>query len=226
VLARARRRLSPFGAEVGAAIERLEAVIAGLEIASPGLGARVSLDLGEPRGLEYYTGIRFRIWAPGVSAPIVRGGRYDAMLAHYGADLPATGLAVDLDGLGDALHAQGAAAVGDPPRGTALFVASVDDRAARRAAHERARAVRAQGQRAWVDIEPDPERAARRAGEAGANTAVFVHRRGRRVESRELLPSTAGAVAEAGARRRAKKSTHAAGKGGASRSSRPGGRRR
>ncbi len=70
-----------------------------------GLHAGITADLGEVRGFDYYTGMRMRVWAPGSAAPIARGGRYDHMLARYGADLPATGLAIDLDALEEVLIA-------------------------------------------------------------------------------------------------------------------------
>lgn len=72
-----------------------------------GLGAHVIADLGEVRGLAYYTGTTFHAYAPGTGDAVGSGGRYDELLARFGWDLPAAGFALDLDRLGEALHAAG-----------------------------------------------------------------------------------------------------------------------
>jgi ATP phosphoribosyltransferase regulatory subunit len=61
-----------------------------------GLG-EVVVDLGEVRGLGYYTGITFAGYAPGAGAAVAAGGRYDALLARFGRPGPAIGFAVDLE---------------------------------------------------------------------------------------------------------------------------------
>ncbi|ACL66029.1 histidyl-tRNA synthetase 2 [Anaeromyxobacter dehalogenans 2CP-1] len=57
----------------------------------------VAVDLGEARGLGYYTGITFAGYAPGAGAAVARGGRYDGLLARFGRPGPAIGFAVDLE---------------------------------------------------------------------------------------------------------------------------------
>ena len=69
-----------------------------------GLGPWLSVDPGEVRGLAYYTGTTFSVYAEGPGEPIGGGGRYDDLLARYGAPLPAVGLALDLDALAWALR--------------------------------------------------------------------------------------------------------------------------
>jgi ATP phosphoribosyltransferase regulatory subunit len=64
-----------------------------------GLGAYLSADAGEVRGLTYYTGTFFSIYAEGPGEPIGGGGRYDDLLARYGAPRPAVGLGLDIDAL-------------------------------------------------------------------------------------------------------------------------------
>ncbi|MFQ5736345.1 MAG: ATP phosphoribosyltransferase regulatory subunit [Thermodesulfobacteriota bacterium] len=44
----------------------------------------VTIDLGEVRGFDYYTGIIFEGFASGIGKPILGGGRYDTLLARYG----------------------------------------------------------------------------------------------------------------------------------------------
>lgn len=70
-----------------------------------GLGPYLSADPGEVRGLSYYTGTIFSIYAEGPGEPIGGGGRYDDLLARYGSPLPAVGLGLDLDALAWAIRA-------------------------------------------------------------------------------------------------------------------------
>ncbi len=81
--------------EVEALIERLSQ----LEVR-----AQITTDLGENRGYGYYTGLTVHAFAEGVGAEVARGGRYDGLLARYGAPAPAVGLAVDLTDLLTALE--------------------------------------------------------------------------------------------------------------------------
>jgi ATP phosphoribosyltransferase regulatory subunit len=57
----------------------------------------VAVDLGETRGLGYYTGITFAAYAPGAGSTVAAGGRYDELLARFGRPEPAIGFAVDLE---------------------------------------------------------------------------------------------------------------------------------
>ncbi len=57
----------------------------------------VEVDLGEVRGLGYYTGITFAGYAPGAGSAVASGGRYDGLLARFGRPGPAIGFAVDLE---------------------------------------------------------------------------------------------------------------------------------
>jgi ATP phosphoribosyltransferase regulatory subunit len=57
----------------------------------------VEVDLGETRGLGYYTGITFAGYAPGAGSTVAAGGRYDELLARFGRPDPAIGFAVDLE---------------------------------------------------------------------------------------------------------------------------------
>jgi len=62
-----------------------------------GLGAHVAVDLGEVRGLDYYTGLVFRVFAPGLGFEVGGGGRYDTLLGRFGRPLPAVGFMLGLD---------------------------------------------------------------------------------------------------------------------------------
>ena len=82
-----------------AAVEGLRALHAGLD--EWGIADRVIFDLGLVRELDYYTGAVFEVYDPAVGFALGGGGRYDGLLASYGRDLPACGLALDLQ----AVHA-------------------------------------------------------------------------------------------------------------------------
>jgi histidyl-tRNA synthetase len=50
------------------------------------------------RGLSYYTGPIWEVFAPGVSGAIGSGGRYDKLIEHLGGpDLPATGASIGVE---------------------------------------------------------------------------------------------------------------------------------
>ncbi len=70
-----------------------------------GLGPHLSADPGEVRGLSYYTGTIFSIYAEGPGEAVGGGGRYDDLLARYGAPRPSVGLGIDLDALAWAVRA-------------------------------------------------------------------------------------------------------------------------
>ena len=90
-----------------------------------GLGAHLTADLGEVRGLAYYTGTIFHVYAAGTGDAIGSGGRYDELLARFGWDLPAAGYALDLDRMAEALRA---ASVDDVPGVRVVVVGAPDDR--------------------------------------------------------------------------------------------------
>jgi ATP phosphoribosyltransferase regulatory subunit len=77
-----------------AAVEGLRALHAGLD--EWGIADRVIFDLGLVRELDYYTGAVFEVYDPAVGFTLGGGGRYDDLLGRYGHDLPACGLALDL----------------------------------------------------------------------------------------------------------------------------------
>ena len=57
--------------------------------------------------LPYYTGVVFEIVHPALGAPIASGGRYDLLLAAFGAPRPATGFAINVARLHQAMYADG-----------------------------------------------------------------------------------------------------------------------
>jgi len=101
VLARARPLLEPVARTH---LVALEALCEALD--RRGLASQVRLDLGEVRGFEYYTGPSFALLADGPGEPLGGGGRYDDLLGRFGAPMPASGFAVDLDHLTRAMELQ------------------------------------------------------------------------------------------------------------------------
>jgi ATP phosphoribosyltransferase regulatory subunit len=70
---------------------------------SMGLADKLTFDLTLTRDLSYYTGIVFEVFANGVGAPVALGGRYDGLLAAFGAPAPAVGFTYEVERLMAAL---------------------------------------------------------------------------------------------------------------------------
>ncbi len=99
VLERARAKITDEGRP------HLDAIVAlSAALIRGGLEPRLSFDLGEIRGFDYYTGPSFALLVEGPGEPIGGGGRYDDLLARFGRSLPASGFAIDLDHVERALE--------------------------------------------------------------------------------------------------------------------------
>lgn len=86
--------LEPFGCEES--ITELEAVYDAL--VEQGLGDKLLIDFSVMSSFDYYTGLVFEAYAPGLGSPLGGGGRYDNLLASYGAKkIPAAGFAFYLE---------------------------------------------------------------------------------------------------------------------------------
>lgn len=64
-----------------------------------GLAENFDIDLGDTGGLEYYTGLTFKVYVPHWGVEIGGGGRYDNLIANFGEPEPAVGFSFALDGL-------------------------------------------------------------------------------------------------------------------------------
>ncbi len=87
--------------EAVAALDHLEAVVAGL--AECGMGEHVLVDLGEIRDLNYYTGLVFEALVPDVGFELGGGGRYDGLMGRFGHPMDATGFALDVERVMEAM---------------------------------------------------------------------------------------------------------------------------
>jgi ATP phosphoribosyltransferase regulatory subunit len=138
VLAEAKKAFA-FAPLARAAVEELLATTA--HLADAGLRDLLAIDLGEVRGLDYYTGLVFRAYARGLGFEVGGGGRYDSLLARFGRPMPAVGFMLGLDRLALLLDRQGI--VASETRGAAVEIEgdAVGSRL-RRARVERARSAR------------------------------------------------------------------------------------
>ena len=93
-------------ADMESALEHLRSMHEAL--VAYGYGDRLFFDLGIFRNLEYYTGSVFELYAPGLGFTLGGGGRYDNLLARFGAPMPAVGFGLGLDRLHAALVDQAA----------------------------------------------------------------------------------------------------------------------
>jgi ATP phosphoribosyltransferase regulatory subunit len=65
-------------------------------LAESGVADRVIFDLGLVRELGYYSGAVFEVYDPAVGFALGGGGRYDELIGRFGRDLPACGVALDV----------------------------------------------------------------------------------------------------------------------------------
>ncbi|MDH5526387.1 MAG: ATP phosphoribosyltransferase regulatory subunit [Nitrospirota bacterium] len=132
-------------ADALAALDHLEKVAEALD--SCGLGRHLSMDLGEVRDMDYYTGVVFDVLAPGMGIELGGGGRYDDLLGRFGHPMPAIGFALDVERVLEAIGRAGVPLAAEGP----LFRVSgtLPD------AHRAAAALRARGLNAVVALKND-----------------------------------------------------------------------
>ena len=63
--------------------------------------SHVVYDLGEVRGLDYYTGVHFEVFVSGAGRAAGAGGRYDELMGRFGRPMPAVGVSIDLDAIAE-----------------------------------------------------------------------------------------------------------------------------
>jgi ATP phosphoribosyltransferase regulatory subunit len=155
---------------VASALAELRAVIAAFgELADQPVPA-LTVDLGDLRGFDYYTGVRFAGYASGAPEAVLRGGRYDELIGRYGRPARATGFALDLEALAQAQRALG---LSPPSAGVGVAVHGTGAAAL-------ARALRSHGVRA-VTVASPPTTAWLKG--AGLDAGVLV-------DAREMVRAT------------------------------------
>lgn len=74
-------------------------------VCSAGYADKIIIDLGMVHSIDYYTGVVFTGYIAGAGEPVLTGGRYDNLISNFGgASLPATGFAINLALVCDALR--------------------------------------------------------------------------------------------------------------------------
>ena len=126
------------GLKARAAVSRLMEIYDLLKIY--GLEDHVSFDFGMLPTYLYYTGVIFRGYTYGTGDAVVKGGRYDTLLAHFGKNAPSAGFVVVLDSLMNALQRQKIAIETGPERVTITYRPEEREKA-----HREAAALRAEG---------------------------------------------------------------------------------
>ena len=86
-----------------AALESLEQTWSAIE--ALGLAGSFEIDLGDVSGLDYYTGLLFKVYVRGSGVRVGRGGRYDGLTSKFGRAEAATGFVLDLDELTNVVEA-------------------------------------------------------------------------------------------------------------------------
>jgi ATP phosphoribosyltransferase regulatory subunit len=80
-----------------ASLSGLEHLLALDAALSPDERTHLVYDLGEVRGLDYYTGVHFELYVAGAGRAAGAGGRYDELMGRFGQPMPAVGVSLDLD---------------------------------------------------------------------------------------------------------------------------------
>jgi ATP phosphoribosyltransferase regulatory subunit len=80
------------------ALEKAWGVVEALELSDV-----FDVDLGDVAGLDYYTGLVFKIYAEGAGARVGSGGRYDDLTSNFGRREPAVGFVLDLDAVAEVI---------------------------------------------------------------------------------------------------------------------------
>ncbi|MDR2672648.1 MAG: ATP phosphoribosyltransferase regulatory subunit [Coriobacteriales bacterium] len=127
-------------------------------ITKVGAAQQTRVDFSVISSYDYYTGLVFEVYAPGLGVALGSGGRYDRMMRGFGKDIPAAGFAFSLEAVMRAMILQGS----DVQEETNAAVTVLEAAAAKAAGPEaidpqaatdvflRAARLRAQGTRAVV----------------------------------------------------------------------------
>ena len=86
-----------LGTTPATAVEGLRHLLALDAALGSGERSHVVYDLGEVRGLDYYTGVHFEVFVSGAGRAAGAGGRYDELMGRFGRPMPAVGVSIDLD---------------------------------------------------------------------------------------------------------------------------------
>ena len=106
-----------------------------------GMDRYVTFDLGMVSAYRYYTGIIFQAYTYGSGEALIKGGRYDDLLRHFGKDSPAIGFVTQVDALLTALERRRIPIPVEDIKTMLLYAPEMEAFAIRYAAEERARGI-------------------------------------------------------------------------------------
>jgi ATP phosphoribosyltransferase regulatory subunit len=90
-----------LGTTPASAVGGLRHLLALDDALGPAERSHVVYDLGEVRGLDYYTGVHFEVFVSGTGRAAGAGGRYDELMGRFGRPMPAVGVSIDLDAIAE-----------------------------------------------------------------------------------------------------------------------------
>ncbi len=73
-----------------------------LEVCEMNQNGKITVDLGLVNKTDYYTGLVIKGYLEGCGEEVLSGGRYDKLLSEFGYDIPAVGMAVNVDAVAGA----------------------------------------------------------------------------------------------------------------------------
>jgi len=137
---------------------------------------RVAIDLAEVRGFGYYTGLMFEGFSRSLGSSILKGGRYDDLIAKFGYPCPAVGCAFDIDRIRTIVQKEKLPAL----PGVDTLVRFSRER--RGEAYELAKMLRAQGKRVEIEVvDRREEEALAYARQKGMAELIVLEEGGKRI---------------------------------------------
>lgn len=130
----------------------------------------ITIDLGQIRSFKYYTGVVFRGLTTASAFPICGGGRYDTLGRRFDLDLPATGVAIWVDRLADAILRSNPDLVLNTSPDAIIFTSEQN----RSQAHILAEALRDEGKRVILDVCSLTEEEARKSAQERSIPNVYI----------------------------------------------------
>lgn len=128
--------------------------------------ASVIVDLGLVNKTDYYTGLVIKGYLEGYGDEVISGGRYDKLLSDFGYDVPAVGMAVNVDAVANVIGRKYA----PHPVPADVLIAAVEGSEA--LAVQKAEELREQG--LCVEYALDPENAENYAMSTGITKILFI----------------------------------------------------
>ena len=135
VLTRAKQGLT--NPRAAAALDHMEQIWQLLK--NYGCEQYVTFDLGMVSEYQYYTGIIFQAFTYGSGDALIKGGRYNRLILHFGKNAPAVGFTTEIDSLLTALERQKVALPVADIKTMVLYPAYLEQLAVRFSSDQRAK---------------------------------------------------------------------------------------